>query len=94
MTEHLHEPEALKSALEAAARMRASDQDPDNVAHWLLSSHRRCQTLEQLLVVAEKYLYFGLPEHELSEMRMLVEKLREQDLQRADADELERTLPL
>lgn len=94
MSEHRHEPESLKMALAAAAKMRAGNQDPDKVAHWLLTSHRRCQTLEDLLVVAERYLYFGMPEHELSELRVLVERLREQDLSREDGDEVEGTLPL
>lgn len=94
MSGYRHEPESLKSALAAAEQMRASGQDPDNIAHWLLSSHSRCQTLEDLLVVTERYLHFGMPEHELSEMRILVERLREQDLAREDGDEVESTLPL
>ena len=94
MSNHLLIPDSLKSALAAAERLRASDSDPDDVAHWLLRMHTRCESLEALLVAADRYLRFGMPEHELSEMRKLVDHLRERELNAEHSDAVDSTLPL
>lgn len=92
----LHRPlsDDLKEALTAAAQMRAEDSDIHHVAKWLQRYHRRCQGLEELLIVADRFLRFGMPEHELTEMRRLVERLREADLAAEDSDAVDSTLPL
>jgi hypothetical protein len=94
MSRHPTPPDSLKAALAAAERLRASDSDPGGVAHWLLRTHSRCESLESLLVVVDRYLQFGMPEHELSEMRRLVDRLRERDSPDGHGDEAGRTLPL
>ena len=94
MSSHPAIPESLKAALSAAECLRASDSDPDDVAHWLLRMHTRCESLETLLVVVDRYLRFGMPEHELSEMRKLVDHLRERELGDEHSDEVDSTLPL
>ena len=87
-------PDDLKEALTAATQMRAEDNDIHHVAKWLQRFHGRCQGLEELLIVTDRFLRFGMPEHELSEMRRLVERLREADLSAGDSDAVDSTLPL
>ena len=86
----------LKTALAAAERMREQDVDPHFLAAALLHLQARCQALESLYRASDRYLRFGLPEHELSELRLLVEALRESDSAAAgeDDDDIEHTLPL
>ncbi|MCB1791399.1 MAG: hypothetical protein KDJ24_13960 [Gammaproteobacteria bacterium] len=83
----------LADALAAADAMRTRGEDPQYVAHWLLRMHERCEQLENLLRLTERYLVFGMPEHELAEMEQLVERLREQEFA-ADDDGAAQTLPL
>lgn len=90
MSQSPGDPAQLKVALQAAETMRAADVDPAGVAHCLLYLHARSVDLEQLLRVVDRYLRFGMPDHELSEMRVLVERLREQ----ASGGEGDSTLPL
>lgn len=94
MTEHVHEPESLRAAVAAAEAMRAGDDDPAGVAHWLLRLHANSVDFEELLRVVDRYLRFGMPDHELSEMRVLVERLRERHLGDDHSDEVDSTLPL
>lgn len=94
MSSHKAEPGALKAALVAAEQMRLKNTDPAGVAHWLLRVHRRSRDLEDLLQVTDRYLRFGMPEHELSEMRRLVSRLRESELTAEDSDEVDSTLPI
>ena len=91
MKNHLAEPDDLKEALAAAVQMREENTDTHHVAKWLRRYHRRCQALEQLLLVTDRYLRFGMPEHELSEMRVLVSHLRETA---ADEPEVNDPLPI
>lgn len=94
MSEHRYPPGDRKQALAAAARMRAEDADPHGVARWLDHYQRRCDGLEVLLRVTDRYLRFGMPEHELSEMRLLVSRLREGERSPERAGEVDDTLPL
>ena len=88
------EPDELKEALAAAAHMRTVGDDPHRVAKWLRHYHRRCQGLEELLLITDRYLRFGMSEHELSAMRVLVAHLRESELAAADSDEVDSTLQM
>lgn len=94
MTARYLESDDLKEALAAAEQMRAEGADSHHVAKWLRYFNRRCRGLEDLLRVTDRYLRFGLPEHELSEMRSLVNRLRESELSAQDSDEVDSTLPL
>ena len=84
----------LAKALAAAADMRSGGEDPDHVGHWQLRLHGRSEVLEELLRVTERYLVFGMPEHELSEMERLVEQLREQEFSDDEGDGVADALPL
>lgn len=88
------EKETLAGAVAAAQEMRVHDRDPELVAHWLLQLHERCQSLEALLRVTERYLVFGMPEQELAQMERLVEELREQEFASGDVNEVAASLPL
>jgi N-acetylglucosamine-6-phosphate deacetylase len=89
-------PGKMQAALEAAERMREHDVDPHHLAAALLYLREQCEALEALYRVTDRYLRFGLPEHELSEMRLLVGRLRERAQAADDADDadIEHTLPL
>ena len=69
--------EQLGIALAAAAALREEGNDPRHIARALSYLYSRNQGLEELLQLADRYLRFGMPEHELSEMRRLVERLRD-----------------
>ena len=69
--------EELGIALAAAEAMREEGNDPRHIARALSYLYHRNQELEGLLQFADRYLRFGMPEHELSEMRRLVDHLRE-----------------
>lgn len=83
-----------ETAYEAARRMREREVDPHHLAATLLYLRQRCQRLDELLELSDRYLRFGLPEHELSEMRLLVEALREAEPADADARPGGDTLPI
>ena len=89
------DPDELKSALAASEQMRAEGNDPRHVARAMRYLYQRCQGLESLLQVTDRFLRFGMPEHELSEMRRLVGRLREDEgVAGGEHHELDRTLPL
>jgi hypothetical protein len=69
--------EELGIALAAAESMREEGNDPRHIARALSYLYSRNQELEELLQLADRYLRFGMPEHELSEMRLLVEHLHD-----------------
>lgn len=67
----------LGIALAAAGALREEGNDPRHIARALSYLYSRNQELENLLQLTDRYLRFGMPEHELSEMRRLVERLRD-----------------
>ena len=81
-------------AIAAAEQMRDEGRDPQHIAAALHYLQQRCMALESLLTVTDRYLRFGLPEHELSQMRLLVGRLREAQLAATDSDEVDATLPI
>ena len=93
---NIHKPgsDELKAALAGAEEMRAEGNDPRHIAMSLRYLHERCQGLEELLQITDRFLRFGMPEHELTEMRRLVAHLREDALAAGDSDEVNATLPL
>jgi len=70
---------ALQTALEAARRMRVRGIDPHHLAHALLYLEGRNRELEALLTRVDLFLRFGMAEQELSQLRRLVERLREEE---------------
>lgn len=71
--------EQLKTALEAAGRMRSQGEDPDSLAQCVLYLHQRDTLLEQILVHLERFLQFGLPEEEHAKLVRFVEEARAQE---------------
>lgn len=76
----------IDDALATADRMRELGVDPHGLALSLHYFADRCAGLELLLELVDRYLRFGMPEHELSRLRVVVEQLREQD-ERGDAED-------
>lgn len=91
---HVLEPEELRAALAAADRLRADGLDQQHVARAIQQLYSRCQALEALLQTTDRYLRFGMPEHELSRMRLLVGRLRETELAAEGSGEVDSTLPI
>ena len=94
MTPHRPSAGQLKTALAGAEAMRGGGNDPRHIAQSLRFLYERCRQFEALLQVTDRYLRFGMPEHELSEMRRLVGQLREDQLAAEDSNEVDATLPL
>ena len=91
---HRPDPDELDAALQAAEAMRAEGADPHHLALAMRYLRQRCQALEALLRVTDRYLRFGMPEHELTEMRQLVQRLREAESSDQKGDEVDATLPI
>ena len=85
---------AFNGALDAAERLRETDADPHHIAASLQYLLARNRLLETLFTVTDRYLRFGMPEHELSEMRRLIEHLREETGVADDPNDVEATLPI
>jgi hypothetical protein len=94
MTRPRPTPEVVKGALVAATRQLDSDADPDHVAECLLYLVERQKDLEELLRYTDRYLRFGMPEHELGAMQRLVDRLREVQSADGDAAGGDATLPI
>lgn len=93
---NIHKPDSteLEVALAGAESMRVEGNDPRHIAMTLRYLYARCRGLEELLQTTDRFLRFGMPEHELTEMRRLVARLREDELAAEDSDEVDATLPL
>ena len=78
------EPEIMDKVLKLAEAMRAQGKDKYRLAQALLYLDERNRMLEDLYQKAEKYLRFGMGEHELTELRMAVEKVHEAGVEEAD----------
>jgi len=91
---HVPESDELKSALAASEAMRAEGNDPRHIAKSLRYLYERCEGLEELLQITDRFLRFGMAEHELSEMRRLVNHLRENESRPEDSRDVDSTLPL
>ena len=86
--------DALGIALAAAAALREEGNDPRHIARALSYLYSRNQELEELLQLADRYLRFGMPEHELSEMRRLVDRLRDLGMRADGSDGGDAPLPV
>jgi len=78
------EPETMEKILKLAEAMRAQNKDKYRLAHALLYLDERNQMLEDLYHKAERYIRFGMGEHELTDLRLAVERIREADVEEAD----------
>ena len=94
MTIHKPDSTELAIALAGAEEMRVGGNDPRHIALCLRYLHERCQGLEELLSITDRFLRFGMPEHELTEMHRLVARLREDEPDAESHHEVGATLPL
>jgi len=78
------EPEVMEKILKLAEAMRAQNKDKYRLAHALLYLDERNRMLEDLYHKAERYIRFGMGEHELTDLRLAVERIREADVEEAD----------
>jgi len=86
--------EVCRAAREAAARQLESGDDPSHVAECLLDLVERQKDLEALLSYTDRYLRFGMPEHELAAMQRLVDQLREDQAAVDERDSPDTPLPI
>ena len=84
----------LAQALVAARALREAGADSEHLGWALECLHQRCADLESLLVLVDRYLRFGMPEHELAQMRRLADRLREHGASGARSGGHEGDLPL
>ncbi len=68
----------LTQALETAAHMRETGQDPHHMAKALLNLHYRMRYLDRVLHCAELYLR-GMGVHEHSELQRAIREAKEAD---------------
>lgn len=84
----------MATALKAAERMRDRGVDPHFVAAALQFLHQRCEMLEALYETTDRYLRFGMPEHELLEMHAQLNRLREASSSHGDENDDDEPLPI
>jgi len=77
-------PEVMEKVLKLAEAMRDQGKDKYRLAQALLYLDERNRMLEDLYQKAEHYIRFGMGEHELTALRVAVEKVREADVEEAD----------
>ncbi len=87
-------PQQLREAVAVAWARREAGADGDYLGWAVEALHQRCADLEQLLVLVDRYLRFGMPEQELAQMRRLVDRLREDGARGARSERHEGDLPL
>lgn len=80
--------EEFETALQAAERMRRQDLDPHHVAKVLRYLQARNESLEDLLVHADRLVRFGLAEQELTALKRRISRLREDDERDGDNFEI------
>jgi hypothetical protein len=72
--------EELKAALEEAERIRESGEDPCFLAKSLQYLHQRNSDLEKIMAHAERYIQFGLPVEEHTQLKLLLEEAKTREL--------------
>ena len=71
--------ELLKQAVEAAELLRERTDDEDRVAHSLLYLYQRNGRLEKIVSLVDRYLNFGTPKDEHSQLVRLLKELHESE---------------
>jgi enoyl-CoA hydratase/carnithine racemase len=72
--------EELKAALEEAERIRESGEDAHFLAKSLLYLHQRNSDLEKVVEHAERYIQFGLPVEEHTQLKLLLDEAKTREL--------------
>lgn len=78
----------MDKALELAEAMRDKGKDKYSLGHAVMYLHERNELLENLRQRAERYVRFGMADKELTDLRVLLDKLRETDVVDADDSSL------
>jgi hypothetical protein len=76
----------LNRALEVAAKMRESGNDPDYIAKALLNHHYRLGLLEEINKAVVHYLHSGLAEREHAVLLKTLDKLRKAEERTAGSE--------
>ena len=76
--------EEMRKVIALAEAMREKDQDKYKLAYALLYLLERNKLLEEVRKRAEYYVRFGMPEKELSNLRLALEKIHELDVDEVD----------
>jgi len=71
--------EELETALKMAAQMRDKKIDPFFVAKSLLSHNYRIKHLEEILLMADRYINHGMAENERTHLIRAIEKLKDNE---------------
>jgi hypothetical protein len=71
--------EEFQAALEEAERLREDEEDTYFLAKSLFYLYKRNLELEQVMEHLERFLQFGLPVEEHSELIRIVEQVREEE---------------
>ena len=79
--------EQMKTALDAAERMHLHGVDPHHLSAALRYLKGRNKSLEELLVMVDHFVRYGMPEPELTQIRLLVDQLRQEEAHDAAAQE-------
>jgi 3-hydroxyisobutyrate dehydrogenase-like beta-hydroxyacid dehydrogenase len=72
-------PQELEEALAEAVRMREHGEDPHHVAKALLNLNYRMKHLEQVAECADRYVHFGLAEHDHAALLRAIEAYKRVD---------------
>jgi len=66
----------LNQAIQAAEKMRASDDDPQCLSKSLIYLYNRVEVLEKVFAAANQYMRFGQEEHEHAVLLQAIEAAR------------------
>ena len=78
--------EQMQHALEVAASMRDSDDDPDYLSRALLYLQHRIEVLEQVHSAANEYMHFGQEERQHARLQRALESVRDFEIRESNQD--------
>ena len=67
----------LKIALKTAIEMKEHDNDEHFIAKTLINHHYRIKYLEDVLIIADRYMNHGMADHEHTQLLRAIEKAKE-----------------
>jgi len=69
--------EELDTAIHKAIEMREENNDPFNLAKCLLSHNFRMKHLEEVLILADRYINMGMSDEERTQLIRAIEKAKD-----------------